>query len=176
MANYDVELNTQINIPGTENDFNFNFWHPTLVRPARKRLFCLKAKNGLGRFAPSALPHYKGMEIGKGVSLLLYSTRQLLINSYFSSVSRFIFPPISADMLNSIFLLGEEVQNARFLKFMFLFCKGVQCNLFFLSGCQDCFFSWWHPSLMTHKIFIRNDALQDYRHHSSSWPPSMILL
>ena len=26
-----------------------------LVRPARKRLFCLKAKNGLGRFAPSAL-------------------------------------------------------------------------------------------------------------------------
>ena len=29
-----------------------------LVRPARKRLFCLKAKNGLGRFAISALPHY----------------------------------------------------------------------------------------------------------------------
>ena len=26
-----------------------------LVRPAMKRLFCLKAKNGLGRFAPSAL-------------------------------------------------------------------------------------------------------------------------
>ena len=41
-----------------KNDFYFNFWHPTLVRPARKRLFCLKAKNGLGRFAPSALPHY----------------------------------------------------------------------------------------------------------------------
>ena len=31
------------------------FWHPMLVRPAMKRLFCLKAKNGLGRFAPSAL-------------------------------------------------------------------------------------------------------------------------
>ena len=29
-----------------------------LVRPAMKRLFCLKAKNGLGRFAPSSLPHY----------------------------------------------------------------------------------------------------------------------
>ena len=29
-----------------------------LVRPAMKRLFCLKAKKGLGRFAPSALPHY----------------------------------------------------------------------------------------------------------------------
>ena len=29
-----------------------------LVRPAMKMLFCLKAKNGLGRFAPSALPHY----------------------------------------------------------------------------------------------------------------------
>ena len=26
-----------------------------LVRPAMKRLFCLKAKNGIGRFAPSAL-------------------------------------------------------------------------------------------------------------------------
>ena len=26
-----------------------------LVRPAMKRLFCLKAKDGLGRFAPSAL-------------------------------------------------------------------------------------------------------------------------
>ena len=29
-----------------------------LVRPDMKRLFCLKAKNELGRFAPSALPHY----------------------------------------------------------------------------------------------------------------------
>ena len=29
-----------------------------LVRPAMKRIFYLKAKNGLGRFAPSALPHY----------------------------------------------------------------------------------------------------------------------
>ena len=29
-----------------------------LVRPALRRLFCLKAKNGLGRFAPSALLHY----------------------------------------------------------------------------------------------------------------------
>ena len=29
-----------------------------LVRPVMKRLYCLKAKNGLGRFAPSALPHY----------------------------------------------------------------------------------------------------------------------
>ena len=35
--------------------FLFYFWHPMLVRPAMKRLFCLKAKNGLGRFAPSAL-------------------------------------------------------------------------------------------------------------------------
>ena len=36
----------------------FYFWHPMLVRPAMKRLFCLKAKNGLGRFPLSALPHY----------------------------------------------------------------------------------------------------------------------
>ena len=48
-------------IPGTEKCFYyFYFWHPMLVRLAMKRLFCLKAKNGLGRFAPSALPHYKG--------------------------------------------------------------------------------------------------------------------
>ena len=41
-----------------KNVLFFYFWHPMLVRPAMKRLFCLKAKNGLGRFAPSALPHY----------------------------------------------------------------------------------------------------------------------
>ena len=34
-------------IPGTEKCFCFYFWHPMLVRPAMKRLFCLKAKNGL---------------------------------------------------------------------------------------------------------------------------------
>ena len=50
--------NKQINIPGTEKCFVFYFWHPMLVRPAMKSFFCLKAKNGLGRFAPSALPHY----------------------------------------------------------------------------------------------------------------------
>ena len=38
--------------------FCFYFWNPMLVRPAVKRLFCLKAKKGFGRFAPSALPHY----------------------------------------------------------------------------------------------------------------------
>ena len=37
----------QINIPGTEKCFVFYFWHPVLVRPAMKRRFCLKAKNGL---------------------------------------------------------------------------------------------------------------------------------
>ena len=54
-----TQINKQINISGTEKCFVFCFWHPMLVRPAMKRLFCLKAKNGLGRFAPSALPHYK---------------------------------------------------------------------------------------------------------------------
>ena len=33
----------------------------TRYEEAMKRLFCLKAKNGLGRFAPSALPHYNTM-------------------------------------------------------------------------------------------------------------------
>ena len=50
--------NNQVYIPGTEKCLVFYFWHPMLVRPAMKRLFGLKAKNGLGRFAPSALPHY----------------------------------------------------------------------------------------------------------------------
>ena len=37
-----------------------------LVRPAMKRLFFLKATNGLGRFAPSALPHYHtGREVNE---------------------------------------------------------------------------------------------------------------
>ena len=30
-----------------KNVFVFYFWHPMLVRPGMKRLFCLKAKNGL---------------------------------------------------------------------------------------------------------------------------------
>ena len=28
------------------------------THPGMKRIFCLQAKNGVGRFAPSALPHY----------------------------------------------------------------------------------------------------------------------
>ena len=36
-----------------------------LVRPAMKRLFCLKAKNGLGRFAPSALPQVSAFEFSR---------------------------------------------------------------------------------------------------------------
>ena len=46
-------------IPGTEKCFDFYFGTLSmLVRPAMKRLFCLKAKKVLGRFAPSALPYY----------------------------------------------------------------------------------------------------------------------
>ena len=40
-------------------------------------------------------------------------------------------------MLISNFLLSEEVQNARFLKFRFLFSKGVQCDLFFSRAVVD---------------------------------------
>ena len=47
-----------------------------LVRPAMKRLFCLKAKNGLGRFAPSALTHYKSPP-----SSNVYSTMEGLASS-----------------------------------------------------------------------------------------------
>ena len=42
-----TQIETETNIPGQKNDLNFYIWHPTLVRPARKRLFCLKAKNGI---------------------------------------------------------------------------------------------------------------------------------
>ena len=41
------------------------FWHPMLVRPAMKRLFCLNAKNGLGRSAPSALPQVSAFEFSR---------------------------------------------------------------------------------------------------------------
>ena len=54
---------TQTDISGTEKYFVFYFWHPMLVRPAMKRLFCLKAKNVLGRFALSALPHSKNFRV-----------------------------------------------------------------------------------------------------------------
>ena len=48
------------NIPGTENAFIFYFWHPTYARTTRyEEAFLLKAKSGLGRFAPSALLHYQ---------------------------------------------------------------------------------------------------------------------
>ena len=53
-----ITMLNHTNIPGTEYCFVFHFWHPMLVRPVMKRLFGLKAKNGLGRFAPSSLPHY----------------------------------------------------------------------------------------------------------------------
>ena len=36
------------------------------THPGMKRLFCLKAKNGLGRFALSALPHYEEAFLPKG--------------------------------------------------------------------------------------------------------------
>ena len=39
------------------NVWFFYFSHPMLVRPVMNRHFHLKAKNGLGRFALSALPH-----------------------------------------------------------------------------------------------------------------------
>ena len=49
---------TMLNHTRVQKMFRFDFWHPMLVRPAMKRLFCMKAKNGLGRFAPSVMPHY----------------------------------------------------------------------------------------------------------------------
>ena len=44
-----VDLSGQLRcwITHTEKCFVFRFWHPMLVRPAMKRFFCLKAKNGL---------------------------------------------------------------------------------------------------------------------------------
>ena len=48
-------LINQTNVQKNVLIFVFYFWDPMIVRPAMKRLFCLKAKNGLGRFAPSDL-------------------------------------------------------------------------------------------------------------------------
>ena len=57
MANYDVEFNKHIH---TEKMLLFLFLAP-YARTTRyeERFFRLMAKSGLGRFAPSALPHYK---------------------------------------------------------------------------------------------------------------------
>ena len=39
-----ITMLNHTDIPGTENVFIFYFWHPMLVRPAMKRLFCLRQK------------------------------------------------------------------------------------------------------------------------------------
>ena len=67
-----------------------------LVRPVMKRLFCLKAKNGLGRFAPSVLTHYNA-----AVILQLYQAYLKYIRMHSSMTGRLvarakqrlIFPP-----------------------------------------------------------------------------------
>ena len=56
------------------------------------------------------------------------------------------------------------------------YAKAFNFDLFSLSDRQHCFFSTWHPSLVTPRILIRNNALEGYSHRSSSWPPSTILL
>ena len=60
VANYDVEPQkyTDKQTSWCRKMFRFLLLTPYARRPAMKRLFCLKAKNGLGRFALSALPHY----------------------------------------------------------------------------------------------------------------------
>ena len=56
-----------------------------------KRLFALKEKNGLGRFAPSALPHYEKAFLPKGKKLPHYKdsprSPSLRISSWVSSSS-----------------------------------------------------------------------------------------
>ena len=42
----------------TQTDRQTNQIVASCTHPGMKRLFCLTAKNGLGRFAPLALPHY----------------------------------------------------------------------------------------------------------------------
>ena len=55
-----ITMLNHTDIPGTAKCFYFFIFGTLrmLVRPAMKSFFCLKAKNGLGRFAPSALPNY----------------------------------------------------------------------------------------------------------------------
>ena len=47
------------NVMHTLTDTQTNYIMAPCTHPGMKRLFCLMAKNGLGRFAPSALPHYE---------------------------------------------------------------------------------------------------------------------
>ena len=64
-----------------------------LLRPVMKRLFCLKAKNGLGRFAPSALRHHNMTIPGrwKHVMLLLLLPPMECTRALFSVCSVFFW-------------------------------------------------------------------------------------
>ena len=56
------------------------------------------------------------IEQSSSVLVAVYSPRHVLRISYFGSDSRPIFPPISAEMLKSNFIVRERVRNAKILK------------------------------------------------------------
>ena len=69
-----------------------------------------------------------------------YSTRRHLRISYVNSASRLISSPVSAEMLKSNFLLGEEVHNAKRLKFKLFFLQRRSIRPFFLQRLWRMFF------------------------------------
>ena len=53
-----ITMLNHTNIPGTERCFVFLFLAPYARTTRYEEAFLPECKNGLGRFAPSALPHY----------------------------------------------------------------------------------------------------------------------
>ena len=76
------------NVMHTLTDTQTNYIMAPCTHPGMKRLFCLMAKNGLGRFAPSALPHYEEAFLPNGKkrprSLRSFGLASLLVEMYMS--------------------------------------------------------------------------------------------
>ena len=112
-----------------------------LVRPAMKRLFCLKAKNGLGRFAPSALRF-------SGSSLILSClTVSFSCGRVYSRVKR---TPESEKKKTYVYLIKRIIK-----KKMLVYIPGTYISPFVLAlegGVNSNPFSWERLFLRTAHI------------------------
>lgn len=63
---------------------------------------------------------------------LLHSARQVLRTCHFGQEFCLVFFPIWVGMLESKFLLSEEVQNAKFLNLILSYCVDVRYDILFL--------------------------------------------
>ena len=162
--------------------FCFYFQHPMLVRPAMKRLFCLKAKNGLGRFAPSALPHHntrfgfsqKRVHIKKKVKHAPHESSRLLI--VIKSMSYPLISPFLRDNDPQVHLPAANCVLRR-VQVQFGRLKSDWDQVWAGSGCQSpgrvlwwqaCVFylvavcAWFMPYTMNRQCSSRSDTCTVY--------------